>query len=470
MTTVTSPLSPTQRKQLLKNPPAWVREHGVQVGKRAFEEILGQRDALKTVNTAIAKQSKALSRAIGEAKKRGESVDDLLAEKRAFSEQEKAGKTALRELENRLVDMLAPPPPESDGEFAPEAATAVNLEQVRVAALQPDEAQAWDDFVKAHPAGTAYHLCGTRAVIRQSFGHECHYLAAWEGEKLVGLLPLVRLNSPLFGNFMVSQPFFNYGGALVSHPGVREKLLASACETASELGCSHVEYRDLQAYPDLPGRDDKVAMWLPLPDKLEMLWTQIGSKVRAQIKRAARFGLQVEVGGSELLGDFYRVFAANMRDLGTPVYSKVFFRNLLEAQVADTRLVVVRKDGKPVSVAFLLGFGERMEVPWASTLRSANQYDANMFLYWELLSQACTSGYRVFDFGRSTRDAPTFRFKKQWGAAPRQLHWHYWLRDGGEPPKINPDNPKYALVISMWQKLPVWVTRLLGPAIVKYLP
>jgi hypothetical protein len=111
-----------------------------------------------------------------------------------------------------------------------------------------------------------------------------------------------------------------------------------------------------------------------------------------------------------------------------------------------------------------------MEVPWASTLRSANRYDANMFLYWELLRQACSSGYKVFDFGRSTRDAPTYRFKKQWGAQPKQLYWHYWLRDGGEPPKINPDNPRYRLVIYVWQRLPVWLTRLLGPGIVKFLP
>lgn len=471
MTTAADPLSPAQRKQLLKNPPAWVREYGVQVGKRAFEEILAEREALKEANALVARESKALSRAIGEAKKKGESAEGLLAEKRTVSAREKESKTALKALENRLVEMLAPVvQTTAANEIEAVAETPVDIDHIRIDTLQQDEEKHWDDFVKAHPAGTAYHLCATRQVIQQSFNHQCHYLAAWEGDKLIGALPLVRLKSPLFGDFMVSQPFFNYGGALVYHPAVRMALLDSASQKARDLGCSHIEYRDLQAYQDLPSRDDKVAMWLALPDKVEVLWARIGTKVRAQIKRAARFGLQVEVGGGELLGDFYRVFAANMRDLGTPVYSKAFFRNILEAEVGDTRLVVVRKEGKPVSVAFLLGFGERMEVPWASTLRSANQYDANMYLYWELLSQACTAGYRIFDFGRSTRDAPTFRFKKQWGAEPVQLHWHYWLRDGGEPPKLNPDNPKYALVIGIWKKLPVWLTRIVGPSIVKYLP
>jgi FemAB-related protein (PEP-CTERM system-associated) len=211
-------------------------------------------------------------------------------------------------------------------------------------------------------------------------------------------------------------------------------------------------------------------MWLELPDSEEKLWQQVGTKVRAQVKRSRRFGLSVQFGGLELLEDFYQVFSENMRDLGTPVYDKSFFRNLYASGIGQQQLVVVRHDGKPVSAAYLVAYQKRMEVPWASTLRSANQYDANMFLYWELLSFACNQGCRGFDFGRSTVNAATYKFKKQWGAQPRQLYWHYWLQDGGDPPRINPDNPKYRLVIGVWQRLPVWLTRLVGPGIVKFLP
>ena len=93
-----------------------------------------------------------------------------------------------------------------------------------------------------------------------------------------------------------------------------------------------------------------------------------------------------------------------------------------------------------------------------------------MFLYWEMLKFAEDNGYQIFDFGRSTVDSGTWRFKKQWGTEPVQLYWHYWMRDGGTGPQLNASNPKYKMAVSAWRHLPIWATRLIGPAIVKNLP
>lgn len=94
----------------------------------------------------------------------------------------------------------------------------------------------------------------------------------------------------------------------------------------------------------------------------------------------------------------------------------------------------------------------------------------NMLLYWSVLKFSCETGYRFFDFGRSTLGEGTYQFKKQWGAQSIQLYWHYWLREYGKLPELNPKNPKYQLAIRVWKKLPVSVTRILGPHIAKNLP
>src|SRR4029079_19164841 len=94
----------------------------------------------------------------------------------------------------------------------------------------------------------------------------------------------------------------------------------------------------------------------------------------------------------------------------------------------------------------------------------------NMALYWQNLRLAGEHGYDLFDFGRSTVGSGTHRFKMQWGGREEPLHWDYWAPEGARPPALNPNNPKYDLMIRTWKKLPVGLTRLIGPPIVKRLP
>lgn len=479
MTMAARALSPAEKKQLLKDPQEWVRRYQIRVGKRSLATLLEQRETLAARTAALTADSRALSRQIGDAKKQGGIPEALLEQKRKASASEKQAVNQMKLLEAQLLEMLLPPdteacPETEGGQLQGSEAIAqqpdIDFDTLKIVPLDATLESAWDEFVAQHPLASVYHLSDLRNVIAESFGHETLYLCAIAEERVVGVLPMVRLKSRLFGDFMVSQPFFNYGGVLAINDRVAASLRADASRMAESRGCSHIEYRDIAPLDSMPARTDKVAMWLELPGSEEQLWQQVGTKVRAQVKRSRRFGLSVRSGGIELLDEFYQVFAENMRDLGTPVYGRSFFSNLLASGIGQQQLVIVSHRGKPVSAAYLIAYRQRMEVPWASTLRSANQYDANMFLYWKLLSIACEQGCEIFDFGRSTVDAATYKFKKQWGAQPRQLYWHYWLRNGGDLPKINPDNPKYRLVISVWQKLPVWLTRLLGPGIVKFLP
>ena len=366
---------------------------------------------------------------------------------------------------------MASAAPPAEAAAAPAVLTDLPLEPVAVQPLALHQHAAWDAFVQQQPDASLYHLSGWRSVCMEAFGHDCPYLAAWRGGHIVAVLPLVRLQSRLFGHFMVSVPFFNYGGLLGSDAEARSALLAQAVALAQAQGCSHIELRERQPLPGWPGRTDKISMQLALPDSAEQLWKKLGSKMRAQIKKAQSHGLQFQHGGAELLDDFYAVFCTNMRDLGTPVYGKDFFATILRQAPGQPRLFIGHtQDGQAVSASLVVQHHGTMEVPWASTLRSANGLNANMELYWQMLSHACSEGCTVFDFGRSSRESATYRFKKQWGAEPVELHWNYWLANGGELPRLNPDNPKYRLAIAAWQRLPLWATRLVGPRLVKYLP
>ena len=211
-------------------------------------------------------------------------------------------------------------------------------------------------------------------------------------------------------------------------------------------------------------------MRLTLPDSAEELGKTLGAKTRSQIKRPIREDPKVSIGGIEIVDRFYVVFSRNMRDLGTPVYAKAMFDDILRRFPEESSIVLIEIQGRPAAAAFLLHFRDTTEVTWASADRQFNKISINMFMYWEILKFSIERGSTIFDFGRSTVESGSYRFKKQWGAKPVQLYWNYWLKEGHTLPKMNPDNPKYALAISAWKKLPLRISNLLGPHIVRHLP
>lgn len=301
------------------------------------------------------------------------------------------------------------------------------------------------------------------------FGHQAFTLLAWDDETLVGGIVLILVNSPIFGKTLVSTPFFNYGGALSPFRDVHTELVSHSKALALRLNAKNLEIRT--TISDLPfsSTTKKVSMIKALPESVEILYQQLGSKVRAQINKAKPHNPEIRFGGLELLPDFYRVFSENMRDLGTPVYDKGWFASLLNAHELNCIVCVGYVSDKPVSAGFLIPFENVLEIPWASTLRSANKMNINMWMYSQILEFAIHREFQYFDFGRSTKDAPTYQFKKQWGAKPVQHHWYYPLNSEHQPDN-SPENPKFRLMIWCWQKLPVWFANWLGPKIIKGIP
>ncbi len=338
--------------------------------------------------------------------------------------------------------------------------------------LEASEAPLWDAFVQQQSQASVYHLSIWHRIFAEAFGKRTYLVVAVHDGTIQAGLPLVHMQSRLFGNFLVSMPYVNYGGLLAAHPALAEPVLQRAMQLGQELGTSHLELRHLgNHYPQLPTRDDKVSMWLPLPKTAQELMDGFKAKLRSQVRKGTKNNLGVCIGSSEILDAFYTVFAHNMRDLGTPVYGRHIFRLILEAFPKTARLVVVTGEGqRPLAAGFLLGYHDRLEIPWASSLRRYNHLQSNMWLYWNCLQYACEQGYRLFDFGRCTIGEATFKFKEQWGAQPVPHYWHYHLTAGRQVPGLHPQNPKFQLAIRLWQRLPVPVTKWLGPAIVKHLP
>ncbi|MGE0449742.1 MAG: FemAB family XrtA/PEP-CTERM system-associated protein [Vicinamibacterales bacterium] len=338
------------------------------------------------------------------------------------------------------------------------------------AATVESEAKHWDDYVVAHASATVYHTWAWRRIFENAFGHETAYLLARRSDRIVGVLPLVAFDSRLFGRFMVSLPFVNYGGVIADDDTVARALLDVASKTARARRARHVELRHTtRVFPELPNRMHKVAMTLPVPSA-DDAWSSLDRKIRNQVRKAERSGLTLQSGGRELLEAFYSVFAQNMRDLGTPVYASDFFGNVLAEMGGRAVCFVVRHGNKPVAAAVTLAWRDAVEVPWASSLKAYRTECANILLYWGILQHVANAGARVLDLGRSSPDSGTYHFKRQWGAVPSPLCWEYAISPGFSIPDLGPSNPRFSAAIRTWQRLPLWFTTAVGPRIVRSIP
>ncbi|MGH7720172.1 MAG: FemAB family XrtA/PEP-CTERM system-associated protein [Gemmatimonadaceae bacterium] len=332
------------------------------------------------------------------------------------------------------------------------------------------DAREWDGFVRQQEGWTHFHLVGWREVIRSAFGHECVYLAARDDAgALRGVLPLVRVKSVVFGHFLVSMPFLNYGGPL-GEPEAISRLAGHAVELARRDDVRLLELRSRIALPvEMPASHRKITVLLDIPEGgAAALWKRFDPKLRSQIRRPQKEGVTVQSGNEEV-GPFYEVFSRHMRDLGTPTLPRSWFEHIAGTFGEDAWFTCAYLNRRPVAGGCALRWNGEVEITWASALVEHKRIAPNMLVYWNLLERAAAEGAGAFNFGRCTPGGGTHRFKQQWGGRDVPLWWYdHSTREGTHTP--SPDDGAYAWGPRLWKKLPLSIATALGPRIVRYIP
>jgi len=327
----------------------------------------------------------------------------------------------------------------------------------------------WDGFVRAQPGWTHFHLSGWHRVFREVFRHPCLYLEARDAAgALEGVLPLVRVKSLLFGHYLVSLPFVNYGGPLGSDQAVRA-LATWATEQAREDGVKLLELRSRFELPlELPVSHRKVTVVLDLPPDTERLMKSFDAKLRSQVRRPEKAGVTVRFGPDQV-APFFRVFAHHMRDLGTPTQPRRLFEVIAEV-FPDAWFGCAWLGEEPIAGGAGFVWGTEFEMTWASSLHAHSRIAPNMGLYWAFMARAVGEGLKLFNFGRCTPGGGTHRFKRQWGSRDEQLWWYQAGAKAGSGGTPSPDQGAYSWGPRVWQRLPVGLATVIGPRIVRGIP
>ena len=346
-------------------------------------------------------------------------------------------------------------------------AEASNAQQsITVSELEPSDELAWDAFVRAASTGTFFHLSGWKRVIEKAFGHKTFYLVAKRGTDICGVLPLTQVKSIFFGNSLISNAFCVHGGIVAPEIEVRARLREEAVRIGRKRNVEWIEFRsEGDGQPNWQRRENLyVTFRRALAPDVETNLKAIPHTRRRMVRVATDNGLTSEV--DDDVQRLHHIYAYSVRQLGTPVFSRNYFRLLNETFGEDCNIVTVLHKSQPIASVMSFYFRDEVMTYYGGGLSEARTLAGNDFMYWEVMRRACERGVRIFDFGRSKINTGPYHFKRTWGFKPTPLSYEYYLLRSAEIPEVNPLNPKYRLAINLWRNLPLSVTKAIGPAIV----
>jgi FemAB-related protein (PEP-CTERM system-associated) len=329
----------------------------------------------------------------------------------------------------------------------------------------------WDDYVHRHAEGTFFHQLAWRRVLERAYSNPSYYLYTEREKRITGVLPLFESGGRPFTRALVSVPVGVSGGALADDAESAQLLEEGARAIAERERLTYVEYKSEKArFPDLTTKRD---LYFTFRQELfgdrEKQLSIIPRKTRATIREAERSHLKASYNRDDL-DAFYDLYALSLRNLGTPMFPKELFAASLEELPQHCDIVSVRQTGRIIGAVLNYYYQDVMLPFFAGTVPEARDVSINNYVYWYMLETGYERGFRIFDFGRSKANTGAFHFKKHFGMEPIPLEYQYDLLGAAELPNVNPTNPRYQRAIESWKKLPVGLTKMIGPMISRRLP
>jgi FemAB-related protein (PEP-CTERM system-associated) len=339
--------------------------------------------------------------------------------------------------------------------------------QVTVRAFEASDAERWDEFVEATPAGTFFHLSGWKRVIETAFRHRTYYALAERDHAITGVLPLTLVKTRLFGASLVANAFCVYGGPLATDDATMRALENHAIQLMDQLRVPVLEFRSwAESRSHWPTKTGLYATFRKSIDpSVENNLKAIPRKQRAMIRKGIQNGLESHLDDS--VDRLHRIYAESVHNLGTPVFPKSYFQTLKQVFAQNSDIVTITNDGVPTASVMNFYFRDEVLPYYGGGTADARRLAANDFMYWEVMRRACERGYRVFDFGRSKLGTGAYDFKRFWGFEPTPLTYQFRLAPGRKIPDLNPLNPKLKLFVEVWKRLPLPVATWLGPPVVR---
>ena len=342
---------------------------------------------------------------------------------------------------------------------------------VQIRELTAELHPAWDAYVQGHACGTPFHLIAWKDTIQEAFGYKPIYLAAIEGATIRGVLPLFLVDNFLMGKVLLSTPFAVYGGALSDSAEVRHLFAQRLAQLGESLKVDYVELRN--AHPEQCVGFAPVTRYVTFGQRIGADEGQLLEGIARKTRRMVRKSLEASLETRQQRTDFAAfedLYSRNLRRLGTPAFPRGHFAALLRNFGDNIDIREVVHQGRVVAAVMTLYFRDQVLPYYGASNPEYNALAPNNYMYFDLMRWAGQNGYTWFDFGRSKKISGSHDFKAHWGMEERDLPYEVLLVRRKALPDLNPNAARFELLIRIWQKLPLPVTRILGPIFLRLVP
>jgi FemAB-related protein (PEP-CTERM system-associated) len=331
--------------------------------------------------------------------------------------------------------------------------------------------ESWDRFVLEHPGASFFHLTGWKRVIEKTFGHTARYFYCERNGKITGIAPIFECSNWLIGRCFISIPLAAYGGIVAVDSASEQALLDHSKHMAQSASAEYLElrWRAGGLRDEFHANELYAVFSTPLFPDPDANLKRLPKDTRYMIRKAEKAGLRAQR-GAEQMDVFYELVAQNLHKLGTPVFPRRLFTNIVEEFPDHTQLMLVYSGASAVAGVMSFYFRDTIVPYYSGATPEAPRLAANNFMYWQLIKWATEQGFRTFDFGRSKKGTGAYAFKTQWNMNVESLDYQVFLVKRKTVPNFSPVNPRFEKAIRLWQNLPLPVTKWVGPYAVRLFP
>jgi hypothetical protein len=338
--------------------------------------------------------------------------------------------------------------------------------------INPIEFEGWDNMIVPLPGSSFFHTSAWAKVLSESYNYKPTYFTLFENNTLIGVLPVMDVNSILTGHRGVSLPFTDYCQPIAQNEDQFREMLDAAVNFGKKQNWKYLEIRGGEDY--FPNQEPSECYYnhtLDLATGPEKIYSNLRDSTRRNTGKAQKERVGVTISTSlRSMKEFYHLHAMTRKEYGLPPQPYSFFQRFYDYIISKDMgfIAVAFFDNIAIAANVFCCFGKEVIYKYGASDKTHQNLRANNLGMWEAIKWCTDHDFTKLCFGRTQLDNTGLRqFKSGWRGSEHLIkYFKYDLKKDAfikEPFSVNP------LYKSIFGKLPLPALNTLGRILYRHM-